>query len=223
MHKKPFTPFMLALAFATSICLFGCGGGGAPSPETEPPAETGSDASAEQGSESEGPSADAEASFDLSPYESLESNSVVIILADGSVETYDPASAGQYYHNDGVSEAFSAINDAFSDNAVKAKARYDGATIVVRAPISIIDDSQSIYLAPLPTGAWFGFGSYRSHDQAGLDVIDPYVAVKNCEDAILGLDLDKGDEVLVAGPLAVNEYGDVRFLVIEDIYAIEAV
>ena len=96
-----------------------------------------------------------------------------------------------------------------------------GKTIIVRASISIIDDSQNIYLAPLPTGAWFGFGSYRSNDLEGLDVIDPFVAVKNAEDAILELDLDKGDEVLVAGSLSVNESGDMRFLVVEEAYAIE--
>ena|GEM_PF-6605302 len=125
--------------------------------------------------------------------------------------------------NDGVSEAFFTVNDAFDDNAAKAKARYEGATVIIKAPITIIDDTRYVILDP-NSGAWFGFGCKSSSDPAGEDVIFPMAFVRNSESTILELDLDKGDEVLIAASLSIVQDGtmDYRAFVLGDGFVIEA-
>lgn len=214
---KSITRLFLVALVAISVCLAGCGGqsNAAGAGEEEP------DASAADG----GVASEAVFSFDLSGYESLETNSVVIILADGSTEMYTPESAGRNYGNDGVSEAFFAVNRAFDDNPAKANARYEGATVIIKAPITIIDDTQYVILSP-NSGSWFGFGCKRSSDAAGEDVTFPMVFVRNSESTILELDLDKGDEVLIAAPLSIVQDGNMeqsRMFILGDGYVIEAV
>lgn len=205
---KVLSRLFLATVVAVSVCLTGCGG-----------STSGADG-ADSGSSTASVS---DFSFDLSGYESLETNSVVILLADGTTERYTPESAGQYYNNDGVSEAFFTVNDAFDDNTAKAKARYENAVIVIKAPITIIDDTRYVILDP-NSGSWFGFGSLRSSDPAGEDVTFPMAFVRNSEPTILELALDKGDVVLIAAPLSIVQDGtlDYRAFVLGDGHVIEA-
>lgn len=221
----------LFLAFVTSltVCLMGCGNSASDSASA--PKELPTESAAEEDTSGGGSdsatdgssSAESEVAIDLLEYRSLSSNSVAIISADGQVDVFDPESAGDYYHNDGVSEAWWTINNAYSDNTAKAKAKYDnGSTVVIKAPISIIDDTQYLALSP-SEGSWFGFGCFRSNDPAGEDVVTPMVFVTNSESAILDLDLDRKDEVLIAGPLNIIEFENRRMLVITNISQIEAV
>lgn len=226
--SKRMRSLLLACMTSFAVCLAGCGGSTSDTAGTsqEPTAETAAEEKT-TGDSDESAAADATSSetaptVDLSEYRSLPSNTVVIIQADGTTESFDPDSAGDYYHNDGISEAWWTINDAYSDNTAKAKARYDsGAVAVIKAPVSIIDDTRYVALSP-SEGSWFGFGSFESRDPAGEDVITPMVFVTNSESAILDLDLDKKDEVLVAGPLKIIEFDNHRMLVITDISQIEA-
>lgn len=233
MHKRTTVLLSAALILALMVFLAGCG-----NTESTEPATNTNETTAEQSAENEQtnepteeqneeiesgeepaeePEAEPKATFDLSPYEALESDRVVIIFDDGTEEAY---SGGKYDDNSGTDGAFWAVNDAYEENAVKAKAKYEGATIVVKAPITMIDDSEPLII--YPTSAWIGLGTYGTN-MSRTEVTTPQIYVRNGEETILELDLDEGDEILIAGPLRIEENGNHRFLILDDIYAVEAV